>query len=319
MKTLDYRDLLQDQMMRENKIVACNKRLTKQLPTDEIMLSYNIHKHLLELVSLYKPNDPIPADILMSETIPIEDIRIISKITTTDIKDDEISDYIHQIGDFATVSTRILLYDDWKNRIDNFKKQTKEDKCKVGIAVFELDIESVDLYMEFGIVDLNNIDVFPKVGYRAYTKKGEDYLQKLINFGLVHMMTKEIIHEVLQLWYATEISLLHPVVKDVFKNTKPIAKTINTSTSSSKKSNKKSKIKYIKRHIIEEDSFDNFFEKSSKHGKINRKALIWHVAGHVRKQPTKDGYKTIFIEGYWKGALRHIKTGETREREIITE
>ena len=114
--------------------------------------------------------------------------------------------------------------------------------------------------------------------------------------------------------YAVECFLLNPVIMDVFKqHSKPTPFDVNKNSNSSKKQ----KIKYIKRHIINIDEIDKVFEK---HGFV-RKALIWYVTGHWREY--KSG-KRIFIQGYWKGTLRHSKdkafpNPEPREREIVTD
>ena len=50
------------------------------------------------------------------------------------------------------------------------------------------------------------------------------------------------------------------------------------------------------------------------HKKINRKCLCWYVIGHWREY--KNGNK-IFIQGYWKGALRNAKKNYDDGRERI--
>jgi hypothetical protein len=49
--------------------------------------------------------------------------------------------------------------------------------------------------------------------------------------------------------------------------------------------------------------------------------MIWYVTGHWREY--KKTGKRIFIQGYWKGALRDMKSTafqnlEPRERELVT-
>ena len=50
-------------------------------------------------------------------------------------------------------------------------------------------------------------------------------------------------------------------------------------------------------------------------GKKNKRhALLWHVIGHWR---TYKSGKKVFVQPYWKGALREVKNmEEAREREI---
>jgi hypothetical protein len=62
---------------------------------------------------------------------------------------------------------------------------------------------------------------------------------------------------------------------------------------------------------------DKAFEKRG----FIRRSMIWYVTGHWREY--KKTGKRIFIQGYWKGALRDMKSTafqnlEPRERELVT-
>ena len=109
--------------------------------------------------------------------------------------------------------------------------------------------------------------------------------------------------------YAIECALLNPVILNVFqkKETK-----IPVSTGKQTKHNKRAAIRYVKKHYL---TASEIHDELKAHG-FTRKALVWYVTGHWREY--KNG-KRIFIQGYWKGALRKSKQGETRDRELITE
>ena len=117
----------------------------------------------------------------------------------------------------------------------------------------------------------------------------------------------------LNIWYATEVSLLNPLIdyRTVKNQVVERAKTRN-----GKKKHCSQKIKYYKTIYIEGESLDQFFEEQkNEKGEIHRHCLMWYVTGHWRQY--KDG-KRIFIQGYWKGEGRFSGIeAETRQRELV--
>ena len=113
-------------------------------------------------------------------------------------------------------------------------------------------------------------------------------------------------------WYGIQVCLLNPVIKELFnKECVDVPKsTKNTNT----RNKKKPPIKYIKKLVIDDDLIN---KDENVKNILNRKTKIWYVTGHWRNQATKYGHKQIFIQGYWKGILRDIKTAEPRERELV--
>lgn len=114
-------------------------------------------------------------------------------------------------------------------------------------------------------------------------------------------------------FYSVNAALLNPVVVDVYNNK---TSRIPDRSITAKKPSKRGKIRYIKRHFMTVDDVDKAFEKRG----FVRKAMIWYVTGHWREY--KSG-KKVFIQGYWKGALRNMKGTvfkdlEPRERELVT-
>ena len=115
-------------------------------------------------------------------------------------------------------------------------------------------------------------------------------------------------------FYSVNAALLNPVIVDVYNNK---TSRIPDRSITAKKPSKRGKIRYIKRHLITVDDVDKAFEKKG----FQRHTMIWYVTGHWREY-SKTG-KRIFIQGYWKGALRNMKDTafhnlEPRDRELVT-
>jgi len=115
----------------------------------------------------------------------------------------------------------------------------------------------------------------------------------------------------LETWYGIQIALLHPTVKEVFRN----PRTAILKDSKTDKKRKKNKVRYIKEHIINAEELDKLIYGESDKRTIKRHALVWYVIGHWRT--LKNG-NTIFVKPYWKGALRELKKPmPERERVIV--
>jgi len=123
----------------------------------------------------------------------------------------------------------------------------------------------------------------------------------------------EDITDALASFYSVNVGLLNPVIQEVYqKKTSRIAQESHTFK---KYPDKKKKIRYVKKHLITMLDVEHEFAKRG----FVRKSMIWYVTGHWREY--KSG-KRIFIQGYWKGALRHSKDDvipnlEPRERELV--
>lgn len=114
-----------------------------------------------------------------------------------------------------------------------------------------------------------------------------------------------ILYTICSFWYYVQIALLHPTIKEVFRH----SGIMSDKDREESKDYKKRPLFYQKVKTINMREFDEAVKHS-----INRKALIWYVIGHWRTY--KDG-RRIFIQPYWKGALRETKTVETPRERII--
>lgn len=109
-----------------------------------------------------------------------------------------------------------------------------------------------------------------------------------------------------KLWYAFQICLLNPEVKDVIMR-KTGKEKLDGRCYTSKKD--KRKARYVKRHRVESDIF-----KTATDGSIERHTLCWYVIGHWRNY--SNGKKT-FVKPYWKGPLRHMEKNFDQGRERV--
>lgn len=296
-----------------------NKEIKSSFPTDIIDVNYTLKQKLYELSDVTEDDDgAIPSDIILSKTIPLEDVFM----NITDIG-------ARNIGLHHTQRCRIKMMNGWKSNVDEFKKEImKGDDCseylrqQLGYVMIEVRNDSW-IYMVFGLSSIDQIDVLDSgVGYIAndntiVKKEITSFLSK--NAFILNKVDDitDLFFSILKTWYATQVCLLHPVIKECFKSeTYALVQRQGTTNSSKSRNSKKKppKIKYVKRRVINDEEFDRLFDDATKGNNYTRTALIWYVTGHWRTY--KNG-KRIFIEGFWKGALRDIKKAEPRERELV--
>lgn len=158
----------------------------------------------------------------------------------------------------------------------------------------QLDNEHYEIDDSFIYVDKNDDPIFNKPVYlNAF---------KIICAGLANHMLGE--------WYAVQIMLLNPVIKErIFEKSKKEkirCKSDLILGNNSSKSNKR-KAKYVKYK-----EFSSIILQSD----IVRKkhTLCWYVIGHYRHY--QNGSKT-WVNGYWKGPLRELKKNLDEGRERI--
>lgn len=106
-------------------------------------------------------------------------------------------------------------------------------------------------------------------------------------------------------WYFIQVSLLHPTIKEVFRH----SGILTDKDRAESKAYKKRPLYYQKSKMINQIEFDEAIKRC-----IVRKTLIWYVIGHWRNY--KDG-RRIFIQPYWKGALRETKMTEVPRERVI--
>lgn len=261
--------------------IKCSK------PTNLIELKNGAAEKLIDL--WYHDDDyfkDIPSDIFFGNTIPIMDILI---------------DYEYE-GDDAVFKTHVIIFHDYKDRI---LASDFGNLIKVGVVI-DVDGDNYNRGIAAEIMIRKGSDkifIEPKFGHKLPNLKKEYLSNYYCNMQILDLVVLD-----MRVWYGVQIALLHPIIKDVFKN--PSRAVYNSKPKAGKK---KKTLKYIKKHAINGDNIEKIVSNS----KYNRHTLCWYVIGHWRTY--KNG-KRIFIKPYWKGILRDTKTvDEICKREIVTE
>ena len=255
-------------------------------PTDKIFLTRKQDKELSDLWVDCEQNDTllIPSDLFFSKTIPLMDFEI---------QIDERED-----GGFLC-NARIAIFKDYENIVDSMNLGDHE---AVGCIYAEFVPGEV---VRMPIVIVKGLNYITFSGCDLSLIKNIRYKKAIENITMADISKLYI--PWLETWYGIQIALLHPTVKTIFKNP-TMVKNRNI-----KKSNKSDRpVKYIKYHYIKKYDIK---EIKNPTGSYERKSLIWWVIGHWREY--KNG-KKVFINGYFKGALRDTKNVDSqRERQIV--
>ena len=120
---------------------------------------------------------------------------------------------------------------------------------------------------------------------------------------------------ILKAWYAIQLSLLNPVIKERCEKIAESVDGVQMENVSTHRSNKKTSQKRIRHYYnLIGDNVTKIIDGDCRHN--HRHTMSWYVIGHWRTY--KDGHQT-FIKGHWRGPLRAAKSSsELREREIDT-
>lgn len=129
-------------------------------------------------------------------------------------------------------------------------------------------------------------------------------------YGNSHSNSKilDTVKSLWKFWHGVQLALLHPQTKEVFANPKIVKERRRVKDETTGK--RKRETWYIRRHVIGEESI----KQSTR--EIKRHCLAWYVVGHWRHY--KDGSVT-YVNGYWKGELRHMKRNidQGRNRKVV--
>lgn len=271
----------------ENKKII--KKIENSSPSDVIYLTNNEDVQLIDLWEKGdKSNIVIPSDLFFANTIPLMDCKI---------SVDE-----RGIGGI-NCSYRVVIFEDYAEKI---KSSHENDVILVGAVIIPAS-KSGDIIIPINIV--HGVDFIPicPIGFRNMPNACQQKIKQSINQSQLAQM----LICTMETWYGIQIALLHPEVKEVFKNPQTVRDYGCTKNNS--KNNKKKRVRYIKKHVINKDELEKRIYGTTK--TIKRHALLWYVIGHWRTY--KDGRK-VFIQPYWKGALRNERSVvEAREREIV--
>lgn len=228
----------------------------------------------------------IPSDLFFAGKVALHDCRII--VDETDLPDGQICEY------------RVVVFPDYQDRI----KAADGDPADVGAIVMEFGsratfipiivTEGMD-YIGIGSCGYHNV---PKEQLEASKKIAT--MQDIGNMTFAYMAT----------WYGIQIALLYPTVREVFRH--PRMERVD-SGEPKKRGKHKRIVRYVKSHVINAEEIRN--AARDKGQEYTRRTLVWYVIGHWRHYASG---KKVFVQPYWKGALRHLKMDlDGREREII--
>ena len=299
-------------IMSMEEINMYNQMINVGYPTDIIDIPDTIERRLFEIAGVNTSNfNDVPIDIVMCKTISIEDI-LLNKITPDAVLEKIVEIEPAIVNDMRHIPNRIKLFSNWKQSVDNIN--TYDQPQPIGAVMMEC-APGIWIYKVFCLSTFcDSLMLMDGLGYKVETNKYKQVVKDLLKYEIIKddAETKKMFCEILKLWYSVQIAMLNPITVDVFSRGERRAVVEHQETR--KKKQKKTKIKYIRKHIIKPEEFDDAFDIKIGNNTFTRKTMIWHVAGHWREY--KNG-KKVFIDGYWKGPLKDIKNTDARERELV--
>jgi len=275
------------------KNLELNKELKDEPITDNVI--FNSRQEMIDffeaihidMINLEKDGCVLPADIFITNNIPILNMQI----TVKDCFPQDLKDQI----------TRFYIFQDIA---DTLKKHSDNDvPALVGFVSLKIDFD--DIWIVFPLVVSQQQNIFSiwwNYGLFSETKNIKN-LHSLSSAQLKSYI--DIVQGAVVLWYKIQISLLHPQIKEIFHVDGLEVKTNNITRH--KKKSKRTPVKYIRKRVV------NLKKMPLPNNKYQRKTFAWYVIGHYREY--KNG-KRIFIRPYWKGKLKEIKKYRMRDREM---
>ena len=295
------------------ELQECHRKLKNQNPTDLIQISNSDYKKLKNKFkdnkSYYDNGDNLSSDIMISGLVSLLNIEIVltddKNINRARILINDNYQELIQIGkeiNMNPIVGCVLLY----NMIDV-------------IFPIAIDLEKNTILSTPPFPNNVNDPILNKDLDFSFDKNNNGF-KELTGFVSTLPHAMYLLSKIYEIWYTIQISMLHPILKNIYNN--PSTSIIHISSNNNKKkkkNNKKKKIVYYKKHIITDDKINKVFDEYKTSHKNQRHEMLWYVAGHWRTY--KDGRK-IFIKPHWKGPLRDSKNKigiETRERVIPIE
>lgn len=269
-------------------------RLERSIPSDVIYLTHKSDKMLTDLWSIPQSKSTgckqvyVPSDLFQVGTVPLLDCKIII---------DETNDLVD--GLITTVRVKIFPeYQDWL--------KNAPDDVDVLVGVVSLDVPKG--YVALPLCMSQSEEKLGFIGEGLIMIDGKAEISSKASVAM------DVMWQCLTTWYGIQIALLHPVVHNIFRNPGRSAVEKSSRKQKSKKHRKSSPVKYVKKHIINQNELQNLVYGESGSKTYQRKALVWYVIGHWRTY--KNG-KRVFVQPHWKGALRDTNLTQSREREIV--
>ena len=256
-------------------------------PDDRICLKRTDDKALCELwmKGVSVPKGGLPSDLFFAGNIPLMDCEIV--VDETDEPNGVVVPY------------RVVIFPDYRERIE----ASDDDVVDVGALV--MDLKGRDFIMPISVCKGVDTIMTGPLGYHNVPADlravcGKEWTQaSMLAMGYEYLIT----------WYGIQIALLHPTVRNVFQRPRQEA----VYAPSGRKGKTRRFVRYIRRHVINADEIRQAAYGTSR--EYERRTLVWYVIGHWRKYA--DG-RRVFIQPYWKGALRQLKMSlDGRDRQIV--
>lgn len=278
----------------------------------------------------------VPSDIVFANTFPLHDFKLVIKFDNNKGSYYNAIEYqFNMFNLYPTIRSNGIKIDQ-KAYVDAHVSKVHPDKLRDYYAS-EKDhfhiMTSVFASMSIRPIYKDNPDIktclvlpiycsstliLTPASIFSWVADGKDVLNALADqYGIVHLMQEtadelgDLIYTGKVLFYAISCALLNPIINVIFdenSNKRPIE------TGKATGKNKRAKIRYVKYHRIKFDDIDKAFEEKG----FVRKTMVWYVTGHWREY---SAGKRTFIQGYWKGPLRAVKSAldktTPRDREIV--
>lgn len=270
--------------------------------TDIIHLNHEQDKALIDLweknlnVRRTEKGIPISSDLFFSKTLPLHNFEVVID-ERDELDDGKINIAFFYVMDETLNGIPITIHP---------AEGMREIKYVMNLFFTETKCPTVFL-ARMGIEDGNDhLFAFEFCAYKG------DQKRHLTLDEVQHFCLDRLLGGFLETWYGIEVAMLHPTVKELFVHPKVRKEKI----SKKNRAEYGHKVyRYVKHHYITDDDLNDAIYGKESHP-FNRKALIWYVSGHWREYKTG---KKVFIQPYWKGALRATKKAEPRNREIVIE
>lgn len=263
--------------------------------SDKVCLSYAEDMALWDLVKNKECNN-IPSDLFFADTIPIYDLEIECDERGKNFNPEQRISKIIPNADVVKgqlIKYRVIIFQD---AVETLKNKDILEGTNVGALIID---GFVTLYIPLYV--MNGYDFMPIESFWAD--------KKIPNNMMTNYVLNSLVTEYMSTWYSIQVSLLHPQIKEIYE--RPNKVPIHPRNSGKTKSRK---VKYFRVHKLKLSDIENALSGEEKH--INRKCLCWYVIGHWREY---TGGKKVFIQGYWKGALRELKKNMDDGRERVIE
>lgn len=259
--------------------------LKKSSPSDLIELDEEASKRITSIwKNVVNERSSIPSDIFFAETIPLMDCEIQNQNCD---------------------KVRITIFDNFYKSINTLKEN---EITVVGTLTMSINIEDKDFILiipiecQYGNDSL--IHSSRGIGYIRISSEYQEKIKEIISLSTIH----QLVYSRLVTWYGIQLSLLHPRIRTIYTNGKYSSSSREIDPHDY---NTRRKIRYVRKHIINTNDFNQLFEADEK--KFNRKTIAWYVIGHWRKTSNSEKGK-VFINGHWRGPMREIKNNTTPNR-----